>query len=124
MALSPCGNAGRLDCRRKPNVVSTISTAQIRRQRYPADIVGLRIRLLGPIMVENEGNPVVISSKKARALLGYLALREGIEVSREMLSGLLWGERSEAQARASLRQTLSELKRALGEGSCPVEWCS
>src|SRR5262249_14536430 len=53
--------------------------------------------------------------KKARALLGYLALREGAEVARGFLTGLLWGERSESQARASLRQTLSELKGALGE---------
>src|SRR5262249_45937490 len=34
---------------------------------------------------------------------------------------LLWGERSEEQARASLRQTLSELKSALGEkASSPI----
>jgi DNA-binding SARP family transcriptional activator/TolB-like protein len=61
-----------------------------------------------------DGRPVAIAAKKARALLGYLALREGAEVARGVLTGLLWGERSEGQARASLRQTLSELKSALG----------
>ena len=35
--------------------------------------------------------------------------------SRGVLTGLLWGERSEDQARASLRQTLSELRGALAE---------
>jgi TolB-like protein len=64
-----------------------------------------------------DGRPVAIAAKKARALLGYLALREGAEVARGVLSGLLWGERSESQALASLRQTLSELKSALGEAA-------
>ena len=73
----------------------------------------MRIRLLGPVAITNDGRPVVIASKKARALLGYLALRQGTEISRGVLTGLLWGERSESQARASLRQTLSQLRRAL-----------
>lgn len=73
----------------------------------------LRIRLLGPLTVATDGGPLAIVSKKARALLGFLVLREGIETSRTVLTGLLWGERSESQARASLRQTLSELRSAL-----------
>ncbi len=75
--------------------------------------MGLRIRLLGSVTIEIDGRPVTVASKKARALLGYLALREGTEVSRGVLTGLLWGERSESQARGSLRQTLSELRAAL-----------
>src|SRR6516162_5319064 len=75
--------------------------------------MGLRIHLLGSMMIETDGRPVVIAAKKARALLGYLALREGTEVPRGVLTGLLWGERSEEQARGSLRQTLSELRAAL-----------
>jgi DNA-binding SARP family transcriptional activator len=79
--------------------------------------MGLRIHLLGSMTIETDGRPVAVASKKARALLGYLALREGVEVSRGMLTGLLWGERSESQARGSLRQTLSELRAALGSAS-------
>src|SRR5262249_36724149 len=75
--------------------------------------MGLRIRLLGSVTIEIDGRPVAVASRKARALLGYLALREGTEVSRGVITGLLWGERSESQARASLRQTLSELRAAL-----------
>ena len=75
--------------------------------------MGLRIRLLGSVTIEIDGRPVALASKKARALLGYLALREGAEISRGVLTGLLWGERSESQARGSLRQTLSELRAAL-----------
>ena len=84
------------------------------RQLQPSVLgAGLRIRLLGPISVANDGKPVVIASKKSRALLGYLIQREGTEVARGVLTGLLWGERSESQARASLRQSLSELRGAL-----------
>jgi TolB-like protein len=78
--------------------------------------MGLRIRLLGPMTITNGGRPVAIASKRARALIGYMALREGAEIGRSVITGLLWGERSDGQARASLRQTLSELRGTL-EGS-------
>lgn len=48
--------------------------------------------------------------RKARALVAYLALHRGRPVRRERLTGLLWGDRGEEQARASLRQALQELK--------------
>jgi TolB-like protein len=48
--------------------------------------------------------------RKARALLAYLALQGGRAVRRERLTGLLWGDRAEPQARASLRQAVLELK--------------
>jgi hypothetical protein len=101
--------------RREPNVMSNVSKAQIRQLRPVEDAAGLRIRLLGPVTVALDGRPVAIAAKKARALLGYLALREGSEVARGVLTGLLWGERGETQARASLRQTLSEVRGALGK---------
>ena len=97
--------------------MSNVKTAQVRHLRSAEDAVGLRLHLLGPMTITLDGRPVAIAAKKARALLGYLALREGAEVSRGVLTGLLWGERSEGQARASLRQTLSELKSALGEAA-------
>lgn len=96
--------------------MSNVRAAQIRHLRSGEG--GLRLRLLGPLALENEGQPVPLPSKKARALLGYLALREGTAVPRSVITGLLWGERSEAQARGSLRQALSELRAALA-GSRP-----
>ncbi len=62
------------------------------------------------------GEPLRLPTRKALALLSYLALRRGREVSREQLAELLWGERFGDQARASLRQTLYELRSAFGEG--------
>ena len=93
--------------------MANVKIAQVRQLRSAGGAEGLRIRLLGPVTIVNDGKPVVVASKKARALIGYLALREGTEVPRGVLTGLLWGERSEGQARASLRQTLSELRTAL-----------
>jgi TolB-like protein/DNA-binding SARP family transcriptional activator/Flp pilus assembly protein TadD len=97
--------------------VGNVKTAQDRQLRSAEGAVGLRIRLLGPVTIAIDGRPVAVTSKKARALVGYLALREGTAVARSVLTGLLWGERSEGQARASLRQTLSELRGALGKSA-------
>ncbi|SDA94524.1 DNA-binding transcriptional activator of the SARP family [Sinorhizobium sp. NFACC03] len=58
------------------------------------------------------GSPA--STRKARALVAYLALQTGRSQSREKLATLLWGGVAEEQARANLRQTLSVLRRALG----------
>lgn len=48
--------------------------------------------------------------RKARALVAILARAADRSVTRERVVGLLWSERGEAQARASLRQTLFELR--------------
>jgi DNA-binding SARP family transcriptional activator len=53
--------------------------------------------------------------RKARALIAFLASMNGAAVGRERLCGLLWSERGDQQARASLRQTLLEM-RALATG--------
>lgn len=53
-------------------------------------------------------------SRKARALLAFLALHPGRAIGRERLAGLLWGDRGDEQARASLRQAIAELKAFTG----------
>ncbi|MGH6927321.1 MAG: AfsR/SARP family transcriptional regulator, partial [Dongiaceae bacterium] len=58
-------------------------------------------------------------SKKAALLLTRLALRAGEVHTRETLIGLLWSDRAEAQARASLRQELTVLRKMMG-ASPPV----
>ena len=51
---------------------------------------GLALRLLGPLRIERDGEPIDLPpSKKARALLGYLATT-GREHRRQRLSDLLW----------------------------------
>ena len=93
--------------------MANVNKSQNRQLRASESRAGLRIRLLGPVAVEIDGVPVVIASKKARALLGYLVQRGGTGVARNTITGLLWSERGEEQARASLRQTLSELRATL-----------
>lgn len=53
--------------------------------------------------------------KKSKILLAYLALQQGHPTSREKLAHLLWSDRDNKQARASLRQALSELRTTLGQ---------
>ena len=73
----------------------------------------LRLTLLGGFEARVGSRSVDLPLRKARALLGYLALAPGRAHSREHLAALLWGDRVEAHARNSLRQTLFGLRRAL-----------
>lgn len=74
----------------------------------------MRMQLFGGFRIESEeGHAVAVSAKKARALLSYLALMQGMPVSRDMLASLLWGNSGDAQARSSLRQALMTLRKTL-----------
>jgi TolB-like protein/DNA-binding SARP family transcriptional activator len=78
----------------------------------------LRIRLLGGFeLASGCGRDVPLPGRKIRALMACLALSPGKPWPREKLMALLWSDRGEEQARASLRQALAELRRALGEPS-------
>jgi DNA-binding SARP family transcriptional activator len=71
-------------------------------------------RLFGTFSLEDaRGSPVRIRSRRARALLAHLIVVGASGASRERLSGLLWSDRAEEQARASLRQCLLELRHEL-----------
>ncbi len=74
----------------------------------------LQIRLLGGFEARL-GDRVVRSfeSRKARALLGYLAYNRQTPLSRDLLAGLLWSERSDESARRNLRQALYNVRSAL-----------
>jgi DNA-binding SARP family transcriptional activator len=58
------------------------------------------------------GEALLLPTRKAEVLLAYLALTLGQSQPRDRLQNLLWSDRSEEQARNSLRQTLSALKKA------------
>jgi DNA-binding SARP family transcriptional activator len=59
------------------------------------------------------GAAVGFPTRKVRALLAYLAMNAARGQRREGLAALLWDDRSEAEARANLRKTLSRLREAL-----------
>ena len=76
--------------------------------------------LLGPPRVETGGSPLEVDTRKAVALLAYLALT-GRRHTRDALCALLWPEHGQTRARAALRRTLSSLARARNEGWLEVD---
>lgn len=79
----------------------------------PVSSSRLEIRLLGPVEIMVDGSPLVVDTKKAVALLAYLACTQERQV-RDRLCDLLWPDASPDRARATLRRTLSALRSALG----------
>lgn len=73
----------------------------------------LSISLVGRLALRLDGRPVELRTRKAAAVLGYLALSETKRESRERLVGLLWSRSDEEKARASLRQVVRELRQVL-----------
>jgi DNA-binding SARP family transcriptional activator len=72
----------------------------------------LALYLLGPPRIECDGTALEVDTRKAIALLVYLAVTRQRH-SRDALSALLWPEYDQAHARAALRRTLSTLSKAL-----------
>jgi DNA-binding SARP family transcriptional activator len=60
------------------------------------------------------GPPLPVPTKKAQALLAYLALTPGQSHPRDKLAALLWADTAPGPARNALRQALFVLRRALG----------
>lgn len=75
----------------------------------------LTLSLLGPPRVERDGAPIEVDTRKAIALLAYLAAT-GQPHRRDILAAPLWPEYDQTSARAALRRTLSALKKALASG--------
>jgi DNA-binding SARP family transcriptional activator len=78
----------------------------------------LVLRLLGDFLAHDaDGREVEVSARKGRALLAFLALQPSMASPRNRLASLLWSDRNDAQARNSLRQTLSVLRKDLGNST-------
>src|SRR2546425_5861684 len=76
----------------------------------------LSLTLLGGFQARLEpGSAVALPTRKAQALLAYLALPPGRAHPRDKLAPLLWGGIREESARASLRQALFSIRKVLGE---------
>ncbi len=71
------------------------------------------LTLLGGLDLRSEGGKeLALTTRKDRLLLAHLALNAGRPLARDRLAGLLWGDRGEAQARDSLRQSLAAVRHA------------
>jgi DNA-binding SARP family transcriptional activator/tetratricopeptide (TPR) repeat protein len=73
----------------------------------------LDFRILGPLQVYSEGQPVPLRGPRQRALLAILLLHAGETVSTDRLIDLLWGEAAPAGARKTLSVRVSELRKRL-----------
>lgn len=78
------------------------------------------LTLLGPLRLAGRtGDDLTPKARKTRALLAVVALSKG-SVPRSTLTDLLWGDRGEEQAKASLRQALYELRDLANAGVLTV----
>lgn len=77
----------------------------------------LNISMFGGVVVTYSGLEVRLHIRKMQALLAFLIL-EGKRCSRDMLIGRLWSDVPEANARASLRQAVYQLRKDLSELGC------
>jgi predicted ATPase/class 3 adenylate cyclase len=89
-----------------------------RRGPGPGDARGgtpLKITLFGPFEVRRGDEALPrLRSRKGHWLIALLVLRAGSEVERAWLAGTLWPDSPEPQAMANLRNSLKDLRRALG----------
>jgi DNA-binding SARP family transcriptional activator len=86
------------------------------RQALPMVESGLEIRLLGPLEVVRNGQPVpeeAWGTEKAKALLAYLMWKCPVGASREELSEALWPDRSPEESANVFHVTLYRLRRVL-----------
>jgi DNA-binding SARP family transcriptional activator len=80
----------------------------------------LRIRLLGPLEVTVGGEPIVVDTRKALAIVAVVA-GEGRPFARDELAAMFWPEADDDAARGALRRTLSALRSAVDAPGLLIE---
>ena len=74
----------------------------------------LSLTLLGGFQARLDSvAPLALPTRKAQALLAFLAMPAGLAHPRDKLASLLWGSTVETTARTSLRQTLYALRKSV-----------
>ena len=77
----------------------------------------LRIRILGPLEVENEQGLVQLGGARQRAVLAVLVLRANEIVPKDSLFTAVWGERPPRDCRRRSAQPVGQLRKLLGAAS-------
>lgn len=75
----------------------------------------LTLSLLGGFQVTQGEASVSFATDRARALLAYLAVEASQSHRRESLTALLWPDDQEKSARQNLSQTLTRVRKAIGD---------
>ena len=83
----------------------------------------IHIRALGPVKVTVDGKPAPkpLTWLKHVALVVYLARSPRRARTREHVVGLLWGDKPEDLARASLNEALLHVRKSAGDGELDTE---
>jgi DNA-binding SARP family transcriptional activator len=80
----------------------------------------IKAHLFGGLELRGEnGEELVLSGRKTRALLGFLIVEADRWHARDRLMSLLWADRAETQARNSLNQALYEIRRLETSAGAP-----
>lgn len=74
----------------------------------------IEFRVLGPLEILDEGEPVAVGGRKQRMVLAMLLLEAGRVVSSERLIDAIWGEEPPRTATTSLQNSISRLRKQLG----------
>jgi DNA-binding SARP family transcriptional activator/lipoprotein NlpI len=82
--------------------------------------MAVSVYLLGTPRIERDGLTVHVDTRKALALVAFLAVQTGYQ-SRDTIGALLWPESDQSGARGALRRTLSVLHKALGGTGLHIE---
>ncbi len=77
----------------------------------------LAVRVLGPVEVDEDGQPVALGTPRERAVLAWLAARAPETVSAEALIDALWGDDPPATAGKTLQTLISRLRKSIGDGA-------
>src|SRR5438552_4529924 len=73
----------------------------------------MEFRILGPLEVVEDGEPVALGTLKERLVLGVLLLHANEFVSRDRLIDDLWGEAPPPTARKAVNVYVSKVRKAL-----------
>ena len=86
--------------------------------------MSLAYRLLGPLEVHADGEPVDLGAPKQRSVLACLLLERGRVVPADRLVSLVWGDHAPRSAVPSLQAYVSNLRRVLRDpvtGTVPLQ---
>src|SRR3954447_25638436 len=76
----------------------------------------MEFRILGPLVVCDEGRELLLGGPRQRALLAILILHANEVVSTDRLIDELWGDRPPATAGEGAQGNVSQLRKALRAG--------
>jgi len=80
----------------------------------------LSLNLFGDVKLTHSVHGDIALPRKTQMLLAYLAKDGGSQLQRDLVAGSVWHDRSEGQARHSLRQCLFALSKSIGDDTASL----